>query len=158
MRRSFLVLLGALSFAVSGVTPARQEHESSNAPTTSGETSALRAVAGWLKAEGAEGFLATEVADVIGIPHEAGAELLAAWQRGYRDAGVLRIAQFVDEQYVLFMVQAPGEVKFYLSTLHGGLRKALVSLPGPVVNTLDAAEAAANFRRELLYWQDKAAR
>ena len=158
MRPWFVILLGVVSFAICGLSLAREQRDSSNAPATSAETGALRAVAGWLKAEGAEGFLATEVADVIGIPHEAGVELVGAWQRGYRDADVLRIAQFVDEQYVLFMVQAPGEVQFYLSTLHGGLRKALVSLPGSVVNTLDNAEAVANFRRELLYWQDKAAR
>ena len=113
-------------------------------------------VAGWLKAKGAEGYLAAEVADAVGIPREAGAELLLARQRGFRDAEVLRIAQVVDGEYLLFMVQSGGEVYFYLSTVRGGLRKALVSLPDrESVTPLGSAEAESNFRREVLYWEQK---
>lgn len=156
MRRCLLVLLAVFSAAVSAATPTRRDSEGLSADRVLAEDTSLRAVAGWLKVHGAEGFLAAEVADAMGIPREAGVEVLAARQRGYRDAEVLRIAQFLDGEYVLFMVQEPGEVQFYLSTVRGGLRKALVSLPGEVVTPLDAAEAAANFRRELLYWEDKA--
>jgi hypothetical protein len=60
---------------------------------------------------------------------------------------------------MLFMVQSAGEVYFYLSTVGGGLRKALVSLPErDAVTPLEAAEAQTNFRREVLYWEDKVAR
>jgi hypothetical protein len=40
--------------------------------------------------------------------------------------------------------------------VHGGLRKALVSIPGQeAVAPLEAAEAESNFRREVLYWEQK---
>ena len=121
------------------------------------ESVGLRSIAGWLKAHGAAGFLATDVADAIGIPHESGADLIAARQRGYRDAEVLRIAQLVDGEYLLFVVQAPGEVYFYLSTVRGGLRKALVASRA-TVTPLEAAEAESNFGREVLYWEQKVTR
>ena len=130
---------------------------SSPAPNAPVEVTGLRSIAGWLKAQGAEGYLAAEVADAMGIPREAGVELISARQRGFRDAEVLRIAQVVDGEYLLFMVQSAGEVYFYLSTVRGGLRKALVSLPDrESVTPLGASEAESNFRRELLYWEDKA--
>jgi hypothetical protein len=148
MRRMLFALLASMCLSVSaapGVT---------SAPL---EATGLRSIAGWLKVKGAEGYLAAEVADAIGIPREAGVELLAARQRGFRDAEVLRIAQVVDGEYLLFMVQSAGEVYFYLSTVRGGLRKALVSLPDrESVTPLGASEAESNFRRELLYWEDKA--
>jgi hypothetical protein len=129
---------------------------SSTAPSAPVEVTGLRSIAGWLKAKGAEGYLAAEVADAIGIPREAGVELIVARQRGFRDAEVLRIAQMVDGEYLLFMVQSRGEVYFYLSTLRGGLRKALVSLPDrESVTPLGVAEAESNFRREVLYWEQK---
>ena len=129
---------------------------SSPAPRMPLEATGLRSIAGWLNANGAEGYLAAEVADAIGIPREAGAELIAARQRGFRDAEVLRIAQVVDGEYLLFMVQSGGEVYFYLSTVRGGLRKALVSLPDrESVTPLGALEAESNFRREVLYWEQK---
>src|SRR5436305_10203563 len=132
---------------------------SSPAPSAPVEATGLRSIAGWLKAKGAEGYLAAEVADAMGIPREAGVELIVARQRGFRDAEVLRIAQMVDGEYLLFMVQSGGEVYFYLSTVRGGLRKALVSLPdGDAVAPLEAGEAETNFRREVLYWEDKVAR
>lgn len=121
------------------------------------ESVGLRSIAGWLKAHGSEGFLATDVADAVGIPHESGADLIAARQRGFRDAEVLRIAQLVDGEYLLFMVQAPGEVYFYLSTVRGGLRKALVASRA-TVTPLEAAEAESNFGREVLYWEQKVTR
>jgi hypothetical protein len=132
---------------------------SSSTPPLPVESTGLRSIAGWLKAAGTEGYLAAEVADAIGIPRGAEVKLLAARQRGFRDAGVLRIAQIVEGDYLLFMVQSPGEVYFYLSTVRGGLRKALVSLPErDAVAPLEATEAETNFRREVLYWEDKAAR
>jgi|SRR5947208_13847914 len=124
------------------------------APLAPLESVGLRSIAGWLKARGSDGFLATDVADAIGIPHESGAELIAARQRGFRDAEVLRIAQLVDGEYLLFVVQAPGEVYFYLSTIRGGLRKALVASRA-TVTPLEAAEAESNFGREVLYWEQK---
>jgi hypothetical protein len=127
------------------------------APVAPLESVGLRSIAGWLKAHGSDGFLAADVADAIGIPRESGAELIAARQRGFRDAEVLRIAQLVEGEYLLFMVQAPGEVYFYLSTVRGGLRKALVASRATVTQ-LDAAEAESNFGREVLYWEQKVAR
>ena len=121
------------------------------------ESVGLRSIAGWLKVHGADGFLAADVADAIGIPRESGAELIAARSRGYRDAEVLRIAQLVEGQYLLFVVQAPGEVYFYLSTLRGGLRKAVVASRA-TVTPLEATEAELNFGREVLYWEQKVAR
>ena len=121
------------------------------------ESVGLRSIAGWLKVHGADGFLAADVADAIGIPRESGAELIAARSRGYRDAEVLRIAQLVDGQYLLFVVQAPGEVYFYLSTVRGGLRKAVVASRA-TVTPLEATEAELNFGREVLYWEQKVAR
>jgi hypothetical protein len=110
------------------------------------ESVGLRSIAGWLKLHGADGFLAADVADAIGVPHESGTELIAARQRGFRDAEVLRIAQLVE-----------GEVYFYLSTVRGGLRKALVASRA-TVTPLEAAEAESNFGREVLYWEQKVAR
>ena len=128
-------------------------------PTKAVESTGLRSIAGWLKAQGAEGFLGADVADAIGIPRDADVELIAARQRGFRDAEVLRIVQVIDGEYVLFMVQRPGEVQLYLSTVRGGLRKALVSVPArEAVAPLEGAEAESNFRREVLYWEDKVAR
>ena len=132
---------------------------SSSAPVAPVEVTGLRSIAGWLKTHGAEGFLAAEVADAMGIPRAATTDLIAARQRGFREADALRIAQFVEGDYMLFMVQTPDEVYFYLSTVRDGLRKALVSIPSrEAVTPLGAAEAEANFRREVLYWEDKAAR
>ena len=125
-------------------------------PIKAVEATGLRSIAGWLKVQGVEGFLGADVADAIGIPRDAGVELIAARQRGFRDAEVLRIAQMIDGDYLLFMVQAPGEIYFYLSTVGGGLRKALVSIPGQeAVTPLGQVEAESNFRREVLYWEHK---
>jgi hypothetical protein len=128
-------------------------------PTSTVESTGLRSIAGWLKTRGVPGYVGADVADAMGIPRAAGAELVDALQRGFREDEVLRIAQFIDGEYVLFMVQRSDEVQFYLSTLRGGLRKALVSMPArEAVTPLEAAEAESNFRREVLYWEDKVAR
>ena len=125
-------------------------------PTKAVESTGLRSIAGWLKAQGAEGFLGADVADAIGIPRGADVEVIAARQRGFRDDEVLRIAQMVEGEYLVFVVQSAGEVYFYLSTVRGGLRRALVSLPDrESVTPLGTAEAESNFRREVLYWEGK---
>jgi hypothetical protein len=147
MRATLLAVLASLSIAALGA-PAM-----SGAPV---EATGLRSIAGWLKTKGAEGYLAADVADAMGIPREAGVELLAARQRGFRDDEVLRIAQMIEGEYLVFVVQSAGEVYFYLSTVRGGLRKALVSLPErESVTPLGAEEAESNFRREVLYWERK---
>ena len=119
----------------------------------------LRSIAGWLKAHGTEGFLGADVAQALGI-EAAGGAALDARQRGFRNAAVLRIAQLLPDSSMLFMVQdQAGEVYFYHSTLRQGLRRALVSLPGRrLVVPLDPAQAESNFRAEVLYWEDKAAK
>ena len=150
MRGALLAVLACVSIGAAAA-PA--------VPATTVESTGLRSIAGWLKVRGVPGYVGADVADAMGIPRAAGAELLDALQRGFREDEVLRIAQFIDGEYVLFMVQQPDEVQFYLSTLRGGLRKALVSMPGrEAVAPLDAAEAESNFRREVLYWEDKVAR
>ena len=127
------------------------------APLIAPETSGLRSIAGWLKAHGVRGFVGPDVADAMGLARGADQDMLDALQRGFRDERVLRIAQVIDGETLLFMVQAPGEVYFYLSTVRGGLRRALVSMPGrDAVSPLGAAEAQASFRREVIYWQHKA--
>jgi hypothetical protein len=86
------------------------------------------------------------------------AALEAVMQRGFRNERVLRIAQVIGGDTLLFMVQGEGEVYFYLSSVRGGLRKALVSVPTrESVITLDGADAQASFLREVRYWEDKAA-
>ena len=147
MRATLLAVLASVSIAALGA-PAM--------PGAPLEATGLRSIAGWLKTKGAEGYLAADVADAMGIPREAGVELLAARQRGFRDDEVLRIAQMIEGEYLVFVVQSAGEVYFYLSTVRGGLRKALVSLPErESVTPLGAEEAESNFRREVLYWERK---
>ena len=121
------------------------------------EAGGLRAVAGWLQAKGTPGYVGADVADAIGITRED--NVVEAMQRGFRDDNVLRMAQVIRGDTLLFMVQGGGEVYFYLSTVRGGLRKALVSVPSrESVTALGDEEAQANFRRELLYWEGKALR
>jgi hypothetical protein len=147
MRAMLLAVLASLSISALAA---------SAMPGAPVEATGLRSIAGWLKTQGADGFLAAEVADAIGIPRDTGVELLAARQRGFRDEEVLRIAQMVEGEYLVFVVQSAGEVYFYLSTVRGGLRKALVSLPDhESVTPLEAQEAESNFRREVLYWERK---
>jgi hypothetical protein len=148
MRAMLLAVLASLSIGALAA---------SAMPGAPVEATGLRSIAGWLKTQGADGFLAAEVADAIGIPRDTGVELLAARQRGFRDEEVLRIAQMVEGEYLVFVVQSAGEVYFYLSTVRGGLRKALVASRA-TVTPLEAAEAESNFGREVLYWEQKVAR
>ena len=121
------------------------------------EAGGLRTVAVWLQAKGTPGYVGADVADAIGIPRDE--NVVDAMQRGFRDDNVLRMAQVIRGDTLLFMVQDQGEVYFYLSTLRGGLRKALVSVPSrESVTPLGDDEARANFQRELLYWEGKALR
>ena len=117
----------------------------------------LQSIAGWLKVRGQPGYIGADVADAMGITRLAGEARVDAMQRGFRDGTELRVAQVIEGDTLLFMVQSPGEVVFYASSVRGGLRKALVSMPGrKSVSPLGAAEAEATFRREVQYWQDKA--
>ena len=118
------------------------------------ESSDLDSIAGWLKVRGQPGYVGADVADAMGITRLAGEQQVDAMQRGFRDEKVLRVAQMIDGDTLLFMVQSPGEVVFYVSSVRAGLRRALVSRPGGGVSPL--AQAEAGFRHEVLYWQDKA--
>ncbi|HUQ73756.1 MAG TPA: hypothetical protein VM183_03445 [Burkholderiales bacterium] len=120
------------------------------------ETMGLRSIAGWLQAKGQPGYVGADVADAIGIPRDA--DLVDAMQRGFREEEILRVAQVIGPDTLLFTVQADGEVYFYLSNIRGGLRKALLSVPTrESVVTLDGTEAQASFLREVRYWEGKAA-
>ena len=157
MRLAALLLLGLFAFAVHAApaapAPARAR--------TAVEIPALRSIAGWLRAQGSPGFLGADVAEAIGLRRLDADEAMAARQRGFRNEEVLRIAQVPageEHDFVLFMVQRPGEVFFYFSTLREGLKKAFVSIPSKnLVAPLERHEAERNFRAELLYWEDKAA-
>ena len=116
----------------------------------------LRAIAGWLQVKGMPGYVGADVADAMGIPRGIDKDLVDAMQRGFRDEKVLRIAQVIGADTLLFTVQADGEVYFYLCSVRGGLRKALVSVPSrETVMPLGGEEAEASFRREIQYWEQK---
>ena len=120
------------------------------------ETPGLRTIAGWLHAKGTPGYVGADVADAMGIPRGEDEKVIDAMQRGFREERVLRMAQVIGGDTLLFMVQAEGEVYFYLSSVRGGLRKALLSVPSrESVLPLGAEEAATNFRREVEYWEGK---
>ena len=126
------------------------------------ESVTLRSIGGWLKGHGAAGYVGADVADVLGIPRSEGQDLLDAKQRGFKTGDVLRIAQISADtrrDFMLFMVQqGDGQVFFYLATVGEGLKKAFVSIPSrELVLPLERAEAEQNFRRELLYWEDRIA-
>jgi hypothetical protein len=151
MRGAVLAVLAVWAFVASAATPG---------PAGEGkqiEVIGLRSIAGWLKKHGTDGYLGADVADALGIARRADEEALDAKQRGFRNDKVLRIAQLLADDHVLFMVEGGGgEVYFYLSTLRDGLRKALVSIPGKnLVAPLETLEAESNFRAEVLYWEDK---
>lgn len=122
------------------------------------EQAGLRSIAGWLKANGTEGYLGADLARALGIASPPGGALDAR-QRGFRNGDELRIAQLLPDGSVLFMVQAAqGEVSFYHSTARGALRRALLSVPARgLVLPLGGSEAQTRFRAEVLYWEDKAA-
>ena len=123
----------------------------------------LHGIASWLRQHGREGYIGADVADAIGIPRPQGEALVAAWQRGFKNDDVLRIAQVLDNRaaderdFILFMVQRPDDqVYFYLSTPLGGLQKAFVSIPSKnLVLPIERAEAELRFREEVLYWKDR---
>jgi hypothetical protein len=120
----------------------------------------LHGIASWLRHHGRVGYIGADVADAMGIPRPEGKALLSAWQRGFRNDDVLRIAQVsadAERDFILFMVQRPDDqVFFYLSTPLGGLQKAFVSIPSKnVVLPLERAEAELRFREEVLYWKDR---
>jgi hypothetical protein len=153
MRGFVLAVFSLLSIAVSAATPSAR-----------GETvldrESLREIAGWLKEHGRDGYIGADVADAMGIPRMLGEELLAARQRGFKSDDELRIAQVSADaalDFILFMVQRPDDqVYFYLSTPHGGLQKAFVSIPSKnQVVPLERIEAEPRFRREVLYWRDR---
>src|SRR4051794_37093793 len=119
------------------------------------ETTGLRSIAGWLQAKGTPGYVGADVADGKGIPRGE-RDALDAMQRGFRDESSLRMAQVIGADTLLFMMQSEGEVYFYLSSVRGGLRKALLSVPSrEAVTPLGALEAETNFRREVQYWEGK---
>ena len=156
MRLAALLLFGLVWGGAHAAAPsAKGQHAAAV------EIPVLRSIAGWLRAEGSPGFLGADVADAMGLRRDDADETLAARQRGFRNDEVLRIAQIAageEHDFVLFMVQRPGEVFFYFSTLRDGLKKAFVSIPGKnLVAPLEPYEAERNFRAELLYWEDKAA-
>jgi len=147
-----LAVLSAVCAAASAVSPAARE----NAP----DKESLQLIVGWLKGHGREGYIGADVADAMGIPRLLGEDLLAARQRGFKTDDELRIAQISADgmlEFILFMVQQPDDqVYFYLSTPHGGLQKAFVSIPSKnLVLPLERIEAEPRFRREVLYWRDR---
>lgn len=143
------VTLAAFSALAAAPGPATDEPQM--------ELVGLRSIAGWLKEKGTEGYVGPDLAEALGIGHGDGP--LDARQRGFRNAAVLRVAQLLPDESMLFMVQDPdGEVYFYHSSPRTGLRRALLSIPGrQLVVPLGRAEAESNFRAEVLYWEDKAA-
>jgi hypothetical protein len=152
MRLFLLAVLSAVFVAASASNPVARE----GAP----DKESLQAIVGWLKDHGRDGYIGADVADAMGIPRLLGEELLAARQRGFKTDDELRIAQISADgmlEFILFMVQRPDDqVYFYLSTPHGGLQKAFVSIPSKnLVMPLERIEAEPRFRREVLYWRDR---
>src|SRR4051812_10166687 len=103
MRGALFAVLVFVCTAVAAAAPVPAAED------TALERVGLRSIAGWLKAHGAEGYLAADVAQALGIGR--GKATLDARQRGFRNAGTLRVAQLLADDSVLFMVQAAdGEV------------------------------------------------
>lgn len=124
----------------------------------------LHGIASWLRVHGREGYIGADVADAMGIARQQGEALVPAWQRGFKNDEVLRIAQVLDNRatdperdFILFMVQRPDDqVYFYLSTPLGGLQKAFLSIPSKnLVLPLGRAEAELRWLEEVLYWKDR---
>jgi hypothetical protein len=161
MRRGFIVaMLGLACAATQAATP--QHAPPQPAPVFAFDS--LHGIVSWLRQHGREGYIGADVADAMGIPRPQGETLVAAWQRGFKNDDVLRIAQVLDNRaadgerdFILFMVQRPDDqVYFYLSTPLGGLQKALVSIPSKnLVVPLERGEAELRFREEVLYWKDR---
>jgi hypothetical protein len=120
----------------------------------------LHGIATWLRHHGREGYIGADVADALGIPRAEDEALVAAWQRGFRNDDVLRIAQIAADgelDYILFTVQRPDDqVYFYLSSPLGGLHKAFLSIPSKnLVVPLERGEAELRWRQEVQYWKDR---
>jgi hypothetical protein len=151
-----LAVLGWACGAAQAVTPLRGAPQ----PELLFAFDNLRAISSWLRQHGREGYIGADVADAMGIAVPDGESALPAWQRGFKNDEVLRIAQVSADDardFILFMVQRPDDqVYFYLSTPNGGLQKAFVSIPSKsVVLPLERGEAELRFREEVLYWKDR---
>ncbi|HEX5476309.1 MAG TPA: hypothetical protein VFX09_00460 [Burkholderiales bacterium] len=159
--KCFSAAAGALTLLAAQPAPAASNADEMPVVESLVQGSA-KSIAAWLRQSGREGYLAASVADAAGIPRLESEDMLAARQRGFRTGGVLRVAQVAADgrrDFLLFMVQRPGgEVYFYLASAAGTLKKAFVSMPrsGAIV-PLAAAEAQTNYRREITYWQARAA-
>ena len=152
MRGVLLAVLAVVSLAASAVTPQRGAPQ----PELLFAFDNLRAISSWLRQHGREGYIGADVADAMGIAVPDGESALPAWQRGFKNDEVLRVAQSF-EDLILFMVQHPDDrVYFYLSSPLGGLQKAFVSIPSKsLVVPLERSEAELRFREEVLYWRDR---
>jgi len=152
MRGLLLAVLGLISIAVSAANPAPRAEPAA-------EVGNLSTIAGWLRTNGREGFIGADVADAMGIARGLGEEMVAARQRGFRNDAELRVAQVSADDaqdFILFMVQRPEDVYFYLSTPGGGLQRAFVSIPSKnLVVPLSRGEAELRFRNEVMYWKDR---
>ena len=152
LRGLALALASAVSVAASAANPAPRAEPAA-------EVGNLNTIAGWLRVHGREGFIGADVADAMGIARAQGEEMVAARQRGFRNDAELRVAQVAADgaqDFILFMVQRPEDVYFYLSTPGGGLQRAFVSIPGKnLVLPLSRGEAELRFRNEVLYWKDR---
>ena len=157
------VLAAAAVFVLAGILGVHEVSALTRAERLPGietiESGRLKAVAAWLSKSGREGYLAADVADAAGISRAGEGQALEARQRGFKSGGVLRIAQIpVDgkRDFVLFMVQRPAEVRFYLSSVRAGLKKAFVFVPAQnAVLPLEAAQARSDFQHELLFWEQR---
>ena len=152
MRGLLLAVLGLISIAASAANPAPRAEPAA-------EVGNLSTIAGWLRTNGREGFIGADVADAMGIARAEGEAMVAARQRGFRNDAELRVAQVsadAAQDFILFMVQRPEDVYFYLSTPGGGLQRAFVSIPGKnLVLPLGRGEAELRFRNEVMYWKDR---
>ena len=152
MRGFLLAVLGLMSIAASAANPAPRGEPAA-------EVGNLSTIAGWLRTNGREGFIGADVADAMGIARAEGEDLVAARQRGFRNDAELRVAQVsadAQQDFILFMVQRPEDVYFYLSTPGGGLQRAFVSIPSKnLVLPLSRGEAELRFRNEVMYWKDR---
>lgn len=160
MRGAALAVLAffACSAAFCAAFPAMAASGAAEGAESALEAVSLRSIAGWLKASGSEGYVGADLARALGMTPAGSGAALDARQRGFRNAGELRVAQLLADGSLLFMVQGEdGEVAFYHCT-SGGLRRALVSIPSRgAVLPLEGTEAESKFRAEVLYWEDKAA-
>ena len=152
-----LVVLGMLATAVLAAAPERGARPRAAVATESGE---LHGIASWLRLQGRDGYIGADVADAMGIARPRDGELLAARQRGFRTDDEVRIVQIAadgESDFLLFMVHRPDDqIYFYLSTMLGGLQRALLSIPSKnMVVPLEAAEAEARWRAEVHFWSDR---